>query len=770
MKRSTHATGGQTPSEVVQMLIHGVSGSDASVMLDTPDVHQVAGDRGGGFYRPRRRCCGSGSGVTLEAYRWSELPGGTVTRSLSYVLLLPFMLANLAVWMRPGDSPGDSVTRSVCRILGLTLTALYVLAIVGVSLDLVAWQCLSVEGCIAGRSWLSWLGGRPVGMRLAVLALIPAAAIGVVWRGSARPKRTIVSVRQSQDAEDSGHLLGRVGRGEAGAIVGRLRSIHVAGAFATLDVSLLAARATPRASAYTAALAAVALAILAGCVAFLSAPGLIEPSGAHLRLDRLARMLRTAALSLSVVVVIYVLFTREPWPTDGGLPGYGSILTCLFVGQTVLLTVLGAVLLRRRHRQQRQGSVRGLGALAACAAATSISVVFSAVLVYRVTDYLDRNTSTAQRLIPGPPRPFTWAIYGFFRAVVITIIIAALVNLATRRSRLRTAAAILARDFPNPPWEARPRLREVQSAIARARFTDLLVLPAAVYAFLAGVGLATTTAGLMRLYPGDLLEQVTMVPAGFISFDISFGSWVAAAVILSVVIGAVFAYRTPVFRRHVSVLWDLGTFWPRVAHPFAPPCYAERALPELVQRITFLVDRGNVVLLAGHSHGSVLLTATVLQLPSRVLDRIALLTYGSPLRRFYARLFPAYVNTEMLHEVGSRVGWRWLNLWHDTDAFGGWMFSGHRLEEPPQIPGPAASVDRRQRDPEDLVAVAGDSVPPPIDGHWRSTYNKSYVEARRELIGRLSQPSTSVDRLPDAFDFPRSTAAADRSDPDWTTP
>ena len=80
-------------------------------------------------------------------------------------------------------------------------------------------------------------------------------------------------------------------------------------------------------------------------------------------------------------------------------------------------------------------------------------------------------------------------------------------------------------------------------------------------------------------------------------------------------VGGIFAYRTAQFRRYMGVLWDLGTFWPRAAHPFAPPCYAERAVPELAKRISYLVEQGQGVLLAGHSHGSVLLAATVLQLP-----------------------------------------------------------------------------------------------------------------------------------------------------------
>jgi len=119
------------------------------------------------------------------------------------------------------------------------------------------------------------------------------------------------------------------------------------------------------------------------------------------------------------------------------------------------------------------------------------------------------------------------------------------------------------------------------------------------------------------------------------------------------------AYRYPTVRRIVGVAWDLGTFWPRTAHPLAPPCYAMRAVPELVVRAGWLSSPSGGAVLCGHSQGSVLLAATVLQTPPEALPRLALLTYGCPLRRLYGRLFPAYVDDALLAAVSAAVGHRW---------------------------------------------------------------------------------------------------------------
>ncbi|MGC4795685.1 hypothetical protein ACLQ3H_16395 [Micromonospora saelicesensis] len=48
----------------------------------------------------------------------------------------------------------------------------------------------------------------------------------------------------------------------------------------------------------------------------------------------------------------------------------------------------------------------------------------------------------------------------------------------------------------------------------------------------------------------------------------------------------------------------------------------------------------------------------ILQLPPQTLRRVALLTYGSPLRRLYARLFPAYLGYDVLRDAGDRIEWR----------------------------------------------------------------------------------------------------------------
>ena len=175
-------------------------------------------------------------------------------------------------------------------------------------------------------------------------------------------------------------------------------------------------------------------------------------------------------------------------------------------------------------------------------------------------------------------------------------------------------------------------------------------------------------------------------------------SWLATAgAVLGVVLPvAAFAilvasFRFPAVRRIVGVVWDVGTFWPRRFHPLAPPAYAERAVPELVGHITNLVEsEGKGVVIVGHSQGAVLSLACALQLNGVDPHRLAALTHGSPVGRYYRRFWPGVFGGGLAAGVASSWddgggGERWWNAFRLTDPIGGPLFTGpdERIGLPP---------------------------------------------------------------------------------------
>ncbi|MGC5053456.1 hypothetical protein ACLQ2S_18585 [Micromonospora sp. DT48] len=771
----------EAPDDVVELRVHGVSGASAEQILDRPHSYQVAGDRSGGFFRPRPGYPDSRgtAGVTVEAYRWSDLPSGTTVRTLSLMFLLPFMLCNVAIWMRPtrSESSSSAVLKAVCRLLALTLTMLYVLAAMGVALDLIAWRCMPNPSCLAGRPWLSWIGDRPTGLTLAAFALLPVGALGLVWRLAAHPGHNFDAFRTPTTMAGV-HQLSAVGQSDGAPTVGRLRSLHVATGLMTLSLGLVAARIDSGPSPLGMALAVVTGSVLLTCVVLVCVHPLIDLRPVGSFADRIVRGLCALAIVLTAMVLGSIAVDPTPWRVSGGLPGYTTTVGLTILSQAILLFLLGTGVLINRSRvgatrgigagdprragpepapavgikpgEMRRGfgrdglssgPLRGLGAPVIAAAATGLAVAISADLVYRVADLLNRGATADENQAISPPLGYKWAIFVFLLAAASTLVSAVVISLVSWRARMRTARATVGYDFPDAPPAAAYRLHQVERTIARARFTERLETIAVVYACVVGVGMPSSLLGMLELAPDTTVQRLTGIPAAATSFAIQVGSFVIASVVLALLIGGIFAYRTSEFRRYVGVLWDLGTFWPRVAHPFAPPCYAERAVPELARRIGYLTEHGHRVLLTGHSHGSVLLAATILQLPTEVCGRLALLTYGSPLRRLYMRLFPAYVSEAALCEVGKRVGWRWINLWRDTDPIGGWVFSPHRPGRAPTVRGAAGTVDRRLRDPVDVVPPPGDSVPPPITGHWPGESDPRFATAMAELTDRLRRQS-----------------------------
>ena len=205
-------------------------------------------------------------------------------------------------------------------------------------------------------------------------------------------------------------------------------------------------------------------------------------------------------------------------------------------------------------------------------------------------------------------------------------------------------------------------------------------------------------------------------------------TWLLTAVPLVAVLVLRRAIVSPSTRRSMAIAWDVSTFWPRSYHPLAPPSYAERAVPELQARLLRLWGGQDgapgSVLLLGHSQGSVLVAAAIASLPHDTGDplarRLGVVTYGSPIRRLYARHFPAYFTTGLMSRLFDRLrepgseGVGWFNGYRDTD------FVGHRITAEGD---PDAAVDCYFVDPPHPFAPPGDSSPP-VRAHSEGGYRR----------------------------------------------
>ncbi|CCH18991.1 hypothetical protein [Micromonospora lupini] len=738
-----------TPAcDAVELRVHGISGVSAERILDHPMVIRVAGDRHAGFFRPRPgsgTAGGAAAGVAVEAYRWGSLTAGAAVRTASMLLLLPFMLSNLAIWMRPPGRDRWGLLGMLCRLLAGTLTTTFVLAIVGVSLDLIGWQCVPYPGCRAGRPYLAWLHTLPSGPRLALLSIVPLVALRVVWAIGTRSARAFEGFGPSSAQHPTGGTddLDDAGFWNDEQTTGWLRQIHVALGVGTLDVSLLAG-ISPGGLGATGHLvqfvAAVGLLVL--CVVLLCRP--VPTSTAQSR--RLLRPLWAVVVAVTALCLVSAVLAGAMPSGSGKLPGYEGAAAGVVAAQGVLLIVLTAVTYARQRGSSpgdHRPFLHGLGTPIVAAAAVCVGAAFTASLVYRTADTLDHgdipDPIRPNAAIVGPLEPpvaYWWAALAGLAALLIGAAAASATLLLSRRRRRGLAANIIERDYPNASPEDAHRLRLVRETIARSRVTEELGPVLVAFLVIASLGLATVALDVIGIGPTQLAARLGGGggAAGLlVAYLTDAGVWVISLLVVCLLILGFRAYRSSQTRRLVAVLWDLGTFWPRTVHPFAPPCYAARAVPELAKRVTGLARRGPVIL-SGHSHGSVLAAATILQLPPAVLARVSLLTYGSPLGRTYARLYPAYLGPRTLGDLGERIGWRWRNLWRDTDPIGGPVFPA---DAPPPRADPAAGeVDIRLRDPRSLTIDPADTVPPPIERHWPYHTQAAYQVAVSELADR----------------------------------
>ncbi|MEU0559116.1 hypothetical protein [Dactylosporangium sp. NPDC006015] len=729
---------------VTELRVHGVTGTPAEDVLDRPLLRRVAGDTEAGFFRPRAEygaVTGPG-GVTLEAYRWGNLTAGAAARAL-WLLLLPFMLANVAIWLRPDVGVRARATiRALTRVFALTMTASFVLSFIEISMDLVGWQCAAQARCLEGRGYLAVLVDLTTSRRLAVTALVPALAIAFLWFLGRRTWARYEAFPVTTDGDGDGlaHPCFWNGR----PLVGRLRSLHIAVAFGTLDAVLLGVLVPhDRHPAGYALAAATAVILLAAFVA-VTLTAVVHRDAPARWAKPFTRVMSHAAVVLTGLVLAYSCLGRDPWQASGRMPVFSGTVTVLFAVQVLLMLVLGGVVLATRPRGT---FLQGLAGPLIASTGLGVAAAFAAAMAYRVADLLNRRAlaTTADYaetpLLLEPPPAYEWAAAGFVLLLVLAVLVGLVMGVPLVRRLRRYARVVTDADFRGGRQRDPERARHIDTAVADALVTDhvgrMLVW---VFVPTAAAAVVATGFALLGRRPIRLADSGS-VAAEVMSAVVNLGTYLIGLAAFALVFIGVLAYRYQRFRRIVGVLWDLGTFWPRSAHPLAPPCYAERVVPELARRAGWLAAEQGGVILSGHSQGSVLAAATVLQLPPEAQARTTLLTYGSPLRRLYARFFPAYVNDAVLGRIGAVLARaedgvldagqhspRWVNLWRDTDPIGG----------PVQSP---TARDVRLADPPGFDIAAGDTVFPKVDGHSGYQLRPAFGAAVTGLVAVLSEGS-----------------------------
>ncbi|MFE2432360.1 hypothetical protein ACFXJ5_37275 [Streptomyces sp. NPDC059373] len=730
----------------LELLVHGVGGTTPQAMLNDPRITRVSGDDTAGIYRrtedadaERRPAAYQGKPVP-DAYSWCNLTSGDGSRAL-WLLLLPFMVANLAHWMRPpSNSAGLRRTYEVLlRLVSLSLTVLLVAGACEVAMDLVAWQCAGVPVCASSKSWLGFLPAGEPGLRLVIGAVVPVVLTGLLWWLSRRTwyayesQKPLPTGAGDRRHDDPASPLALPGFWFGRRLVARLRAAHTAAGLLTVAAALLVPplrRDTQAVVGWTLAGAVIALVLVT-----VAAAAVAGRSESHLDevIDHLpSRLLYIGSQAVLVASAAYAGWHRTGWHSGGRLPAAAA-----FGGLTLLqgVLLLGLTVTAWLMCTPEKGTaLRGLGGPAVALLACALAGVLTGGVAQRVADWLDKGATPGMQGSPiaGPPVLLSWQA----SVIPVLIVVVALVAAVEARRLWRVTRDLTAgveADYPGEPHDS-ARTRQIARARAMAGLTDRTPLLVGVIAAMSFVFGAATLAGawVSDAVPGQATLTWPWIFHSLAESAQAVGSWLVGAGVVALVTLGRRAYRDAGARRTIGILWDVGTFWPRAAHPFAPPCYAERAVPDLTWRMTtWTRTYGGRIILSGHSQGSVLAAAAAWQLDPRTRGRIALLTYGSPLHRLYGRWFPVYFGREALDSLHADLH-AWRNLWRRTDPIGG--------------PVGVRDVDRGPLlDPTAYGRDVDNPLPAPLLAHSDYQVDPAFAAERTMLLVRLpSQDSAGM--------------------------
>jgi hypothetical protein len=795
--------------QVTELRVHGVSGSDGSTMLEHPAALQVAGDQVTGFYR---RWSPDGPGRPsvpwlLEAYSWGGLTEAPLA-SAAWLLLAPFMFYNVAHFALPpagsarghappatagpvphlATTPGHRLASGLLRLLALAATIQFVTGAAVVMISTVAWQAAGRDGMLP--TWMGWFGRWAAGWRVALaLAAVAGIVAGLWWLSVATGRKYEGRITRAQQELNSRWPLTQPGFWKGELLVGRQRALHSAAALAAL--AMIGAMSAGHASGARWVAILLAAAVLAAAAASAIAPMAERHTVSLVNGGRTQRNLAgkwclvvlgaaIAALATAAMVSGFTDTARGPQPTTlRGLTTFAGVLlaaqACLLIALTSTVAVLAARVRSNRADRRRRQDLPYLGGMLGALFPTLgvlLGGMLTAIVSLGVTRLLGTPLPSGFRFGAMSPTAIEvpWPIYAF-GAEPVGLLAGALAAATVlwfgyrgRRRRFEAAeqgrpsivvSAYGARGRQSAPFDVdgdSQDYRKTRRAIARAWAVGLLaedaaaalawvVICGALVVFAVAIA-AAALAGSAR-HPSPLAGGLQGIASLIALLGAVMTGWFVSRLRR--------AYASVTSRKNVGMLWDVFTFWPRAVHPLAPPCYAERAVPELVDRIRLLTGHGSrdiddavhigaeaeradlrrtrgltvppgPVLLTGYSQGSVIAAAAIAQLPPEVRQNVALLTLACPARRLHGRAFPAFFGAQQLGALGDlldigpgqREHGRWKNLCRRSDYFGSWVFA----EPEPRLNSDdlTTRVDQPCWDPVVMVPDA-DPTPPPIHRH-----------------------------------------------------
>ncbi|RTK97652.1 MAG: hypothetical protein EKK65_12270 [Lysobacterales bacterium] len=710
---------------VFELRVHGVSGTSPQAMLSCPEefVERVCGNDDAAFYRRAGwvdRAANPRVGTwwrRMEAYSWGGLTSRKATRAL-WLLFLPFSLINLAHWMLPPVSrPGPAtVVVVLLRLLALSFTLTLLLSMAVAVLDIAVWQCAGTPACSSGWGPLALLGSWPVGVRLLVGARPLVAVIGALWwlgreETTREPEAAApVPAVAVLDAEAKALLdntppppgpvvtptmrspLARTTFWNGDDAVQCMRACHVTAWAAGLGALVLA----PVVNDEHTGVAGLINAILLGVngLTLLAAVSATVSSNATGRGGRPAstRMytglmrMRWFALAMLGISLIWTAahYRRSGASGPSSLPGLHDSIYALVVAQVVLLVAafVGILLSKPElateegYRPTLRGYTTGFVALLGwlLGGTFSAGVGLWTAQTLGTWTYPGDTDRKSDALLIVPPA-YVWAAVAAL--IVVIVALAAVIRLAVQvfgeAAREKIERIAEQGEFENnAPDEVR---RKILGARRLATLTDRA--PSLVGSLVSiASALFLVAAALLFVFSVKRVDEVVRDDIGGIAVGATVG------LVLAVIGLVAAAFRNRQTRRVVAILWDVITFWPRANHPLTPPSYGGRTVFDLRLRMRDLVasPRTRVVLVA-HSQGTIIAAATLMQC-SGADEQFPLLTFGSPLRRLYARNFPAYFGRKSLEalrlihcpDTAEPVKHRWINLWSLTDPIGSWVF------------------------------------------------------------------------------------------------